>query len=133
PVPAAGVPRKAPTQPAMKQPNELPGMKERPLGSVLLRLAVPLLANMPNEPAVPAVNVAIPGLVTTGVFTTVMVYVAAKLTEAKALGITSKVNVPQVPSRGPPLSTAGPLLLSFRRNQAGGVGGVKKFHETGVI
>ena len=42
------------------------------------------------------------------------------------------VNVPVVPSGGVPLSTAVPLPLSFRFNQAGGVENVLSFHETGV-
>ena len=62
PVPAAGVPLIA---------AGFPEVKLSPVGSALPNAIVPVLAETENDPECPAVNVAVFGLVNTGLFKTV--------------------------------------------------------------
>jgi hypothetical protein len=100
----------------------LPEVNESPRGNEVsvLKLTLPWLVSMLNEPSVPTVKEVVLGLVNTGIFSTVTGNGLMTSNAYAARGPIEGLNVSEVPTGGVPVSQAVPSPLSLRLNQ--GVG-----------
>jgi hypothetical protein len=111
----------------------LPELNESPFGRVpALRLTLPWVVSILNEPGVLTVKKMLLELVNTGIFSTVTGNGKARHKLPKAFGQSKGLNVRVVPTGGVPCSSAVPFPLSWRLSHGGMESGTTA-HVTGVI